>query len=137
MWIFFGNEEVCERTDGEGELARDFTHFLTHKSTLISIHWLDTHCGPSTSAMACLVQALAVLALWESPTAPDGSTMCVRKFPPPERPGNVASPWKDPRTMNSWKDPRAMNDPVVHVQCVPKFVTKVKYPFSQLNFNES
>ena len=38
-----GNEEVRERADGEGELARrlnkkarDGTHFLAHKSTLLS-----------------------------------------------------------------------------------------------------
>ena len=43
VWIFLGNEEVREGADGEGEpprrcnkKARDFTHFLTHKSTLLS-----------------------------------------------------------------------------------------------------
>ena len=42
LWILLGNEEVRERADGEGELsrrrnkkARDFTHFLNHKYTLL------------------------------------------------------------------------------------------------------
>ena len=67
MWIFLGNEEVGERADGEGKLARrrnkkarDFTHFLIHKSTLLSSSHIEEVSLQSTTISGdCAAQSCA------------------------------------------------------------------------------